>query len=365
MRLPNASQHRPRPLDVLGCSPPTKMVSVPCSAPSEPPDTGASTRPMPCAASRSAMLGRCRRRHRRAVDHQPARRASRRRRRRSPNSTPRRSGVSETQVSTARLRRAASAGGGARAAPSSASGSSRSRVRLCTVTSWPAASRCRAIGPPSCPVDHPDPRSTATAPTSASAGSLSSPGSRCSGGLGALSGSCSATSSAGSEPAPRLTPASGLAPPIAISRRDQVIEHQQLHDRQRVAAVQAGADRELAQPLRAQVAGEVHVLPDPLLELERRRRGRAGPARADPARRSRPPATGRARSSPSTSDRSGCGRPGRSSRWASRWVASASSSAPGGGEKRTTMSASWRWGRMNCSESGSRRSSSSSTWLVV
>src|SRR6185437_3917161 len=61
------------------------------------------------------------------------------------------SGVSDTQTSTASAFAAASAGDAARAAPASASGSSRSRVRFCTVTSWPAASRCPAIGAPIVP----------------------------------------------------------------------------------------------------------------------------------------------------------------------------------------------------------------------
>ena len=70
--------------------------------------------------------------------------------------------------------------------------------------------------------------------------------------------------------------------------------------------------------------------------------------------------------SPTTSERSGCGRPGRSSRCASRWVGGASvSTSPSGGAKRTTMSAWRRCGRMNCSESASRRSSSASTSVVV
>ena len=56
-----------------------------------------------------------------------------------PSRTCSRSGVSETQVSTASAPCAASAGDAARAAPSAASGSSRSRVRLCTVTSCPAS----------------------------------------------------------------------------------------------------------------------------------------------------------------------------------------------------------------------------------
>ena len=68
-----------------------------------------------------------------------------------PSSTCSRSGVSETHVSTASAPFAASAGVAARAAPSAASGSSRSRVRLCTVTSCPASIRWRAIGAPIVP----------------------------------------------------------------------------------------------------------------------------------------------------------------------------------------------------------------------
>ena len=50
---------------------------------------------------------------------------------------------------------------------------------------------------------------------------------------------------------------------------DQVVEDQQLHDGERVGAVEVGADRELAEALLAQVAGEVHLLPDRLLDRVR------------------------------------------------------------------------------------------------
>ena len=59
--------------------------------------------------------------------------------------------MSETHVSTASAPAAAAAGVAARFAPRASNGSSRERVRLCTVTSWPAASRCRAMGAPIVP----------------------------------------------------------------------------------------------------------------------------------------------------------------------------------------------------------------------
>ena len=49
-------------------------------------------------------------------------------------------------------------------------------------------------------------------------------------------------------------------------RGHQVIEDQQLDQRQGLRAMQLGADRELAQPPGAQVGGEVHALPDRLLD---------------------------------------------------------------------------------------------------
>ncbi len=102
---------------------------MPFSAPSEPPDTGASTSPTPRSASRPAISAVAEGETveqstttlpRASVSAAPA----------SPNSTCSRSGVSETQVSTASAPSAASAGVAARPAPSAASGSSRSRVRL-------------------------------------------------------------------------------------------------------------------------------------------------------------------------------------------------------------------------------------------
>src|SRR5579862_5000336 len=50
-------------------------------------------------------------------------------------------------------------------------------------------------------------------------------------------------------------------------RREQVVEEQHLDERERLGAVELGADRELAEALSAQVAREVQVLPDRVLDL--------------------------------------------------------------------------------------------------
>ena len=52
----------------------------------------------------------------------------------------------------------------------------------------------------------------------------------------------------------------------ARGRGEEGVEDQQLDQRQRLRAMQVGADRELPEPLLAQVAREVHLLPDRLLD---------------------------------------------------------------------------------------------------
>src|SRR5438477_5031910 len=47
---------------------------------------------------------------------------------------------------------------------------------------------------------------------------------------------------------------------------DEVVEDQELHDCERVGAVQLGADRELAEALLPEVPREVHALPDRLFD---------------------------------------------------------------------------------------------------
>src|SRR5689334_2289256 len=149
MRLPKAFRISPARAKSASL-PPQKMVSVPFSAPSDPPETGASTIPIPRSASRAAMSA--------VADGDTVEQSTTRPPLARPSATPpgpsstcSRSGVSETQVKTASAACAASAGDAARSAPSAASGSSRSRVRLCTVTSCPASIRCRAMGPPIVP----------------------------------------------------------------------------------------------------------------------------------------------------------------------------------------------------------------------
>src|SRR5690606_5074818 len=131
-------------------SPPTITDSVPFSAPSLPPETGASSMATPRAASSPA-------RRRVAAGatvlmststlpgSRPWTAPS------SPTTTASRSGVSDTIVKTTSRPTAHSRGVAARAAPAAASGSSRSRVRLWTVTSCPAASRRLAMGAPIVP----------------------------------------------------------------------------------------------------------------------------------------------------------------------------------------------------------------------
>src|SRR5581483_10781683 len=49
--------------------------------------------------------------------------------------------------------------------------------------------------------------------------------------------------------------------------RDQLIQHEELRDRQRRGAMQLRADGEFAQTLGAQMADEVHATPERLLDL--------------------------------------------------------------------------------------------------
>jgi hypothetical protein len=69
-----------------------------------------------------------------------------------PRITASTSGVSLTQVMMTSAARAASRGDAARRAPALATGSSRSRVRLCTVTVWPALSKFAAMAAPMVPM---------------------------------------------------------------------------------------------------------------------------------------------------------------------------------------------------------------------
>ena len=143
-------------------------------------------------------------------------------------------------------------------------------------------------------------------------------------------------------------------------RRRQVVEDQQLDERQRLRAVHVVADGELAERLGAQVAREVHPVPDALLD----RRGALARQRPGDEQASTPSSRSSIVMRPSLSStnglRSGCGRLSRS-------VSSASSTNGSSGlsMRQTTMSALRRCGRMKASESGSRRSRSASTSSVV
>ena len=70
----------------------------------------------------------------------------------SPRTTASTSGVSLTQVMTMSAPRAASFGEAARRAPALATGSSRSRLRLYTVTSCPALRMFKAMAAPMVPM---------------------------------------------------------------------------------------------------------------------------------------------------------------------------------------------------------------------
>ena len=61
------------------------------------------------------------------------------------------------------------------------------------------------------------------------------------------------------------------------ARHHQVVEDQKLDQRERLRAVQVDADRELAQPLAAQVSREMQPIPDRLLDLLRPAPGRCRP----------------------------------------------------------------------------------------
>src|SRR4249919_51185 len=52
-------------------------------------------------------------------------------------------------------------------------------------------------------------------------------------------------------------------------RRDEVVEDEELDEGEGLGPVELGAEGELAEALRAEVAGEVHALPERLLDLER------------------------------------------------------------------------------------------------
>ena len=149
-RLQNASSAG-RAVATCASSPPTKAVSWPLRAPSEPPETGASTAPAPRSARARARRGApC-----------PARSSSSRAPRprcsmpsatpSGPSTTASTSGESATQRHTSSAPCAASRGVSARLAPRSASACSRSRVRLWTVSSCPASSRCPAMNSPMVP----------------------------------------------------------------------------------------------------------------------------------------------------------------------------------------------------------------------
>ena len=93
-------------------------------------------------------------------------------------------------------------------------------------------------------------------------------------------------------------------------RGDQVVEDQQLDERERLGAVQLGADRELAEAL-ARAGGVAKCIRSQIassIAAARRGRSRPGSQQALARRRSRPASCRRARRR-SSGDRSGCGRP--------------------------------------------------------
>ena len=123
-------------------SPPQKIVSVPFWAPSLPPDTGASTRATPRAASREAKS--------RVADGEIVEQSMTSWPSRAPSATPSgpnrtasTSGVSETQTTTASAARATSAGLSARATPRSSSSGARSGDRFQAVTVEPGPGEVR------------------------------------------------------------------------------------------------------------------------------------------------------------------------------------------------------------------------------
>src|SRR3990172_1681548 len=131
--------------------PPTMIVRVPCSAPSEPPETGASTKPTPPAASRAAkpslapglMVEQ-------STIRLPARTPAARPP--GPKSTASTSGVSERQTTTTSTAAASSAGVAASLAPSSTTAAARPGVRFQTVSGKPARARLAAMAAPIVPM---------------------------------------------------------------------------------------------------------------------------------------------------------------------------------------------------------------------
>ena len=75
--------------------------------------------------------------------------------------------------------------------------------------------------------------------------------------------------------------------------RDQVVEQQGLREGQRLAASQVGADHELPEPLRAQVAGVLHPRPDRRLRARRRAPGACRPGAGGATRVRGGPGSGR------------------------------------------------------------------------
>ena len=142
-------------------SPPTKIVSVAFLAPSDPPETGASTNPTPRSRRRAAnpavAAGEI---VEQSMTRPPA--ASPSATPSGPNSTASTSGVSDTQVTTTSAARAASDGVAASAAPSATRSAARPGVRFQTVTSKPARRRFAAMAAPMVPSPTNAMRSTRT-----------------------------------------------------------------------------------------------------------------------------------------------------------------------------------------------------------
>lgn len=137
-------------------SPPAITASVPARAPGTPPDTGASTQPIPVSARSRAAISRVRSGWMvelstsnlpvdASPDAVPAATPS------GPNTTASTAAVSVTQRNSRSTRPASSAGESARAAPASRAGPSRSGVRPQTVVGYPASIRRRHMGVPIAP----------------------------------------------------------------------------------------------------------------------------------------------------------------------------------------------------------------------
>jgi hypothetical protein len=127
------------------------MASVPFSAPGTPPDTGASTKPMPfaarrranCCADAGAMLEKSTTtRGGLAPSAKP----------RGPKITSSAARWSVTHIITISAARATSDGDCAARAPFASTAASFSRLRFQTATSWPAASRRSVMGWPIRPI---------------------------------------------------------------------------------------------------------------------------------------------------------------------------------------------------------------------